>query len=235
MHPVDVAEDVAISQGYDSFVPVMPAQFTVGSLSSLEMMSDYIRDHMIGQGFQEIFSNMLLSHEELVERMRLPAEDQVVEVDNVMSQSFSCLRSWILPSLLRVETASPRAFYPHRLFEIGEVAIPDSTQELGSRTAMRLGVVIAHPHANFSEVHTCLDLLMFYLVKDYALEPLSHGSFLDGRAGTILCQGQSVGMIGELHPAVLENWGISVPISVFELDVDWLCGDSSQQGKPLRN
>ena len=227
MHPVDVAEDVAISRGYDSFVPVMPAQFTVGSLSALEMMSDYIRDHMIGQGFQEIFSNILLSHEELVERMRLPAGDRVVEVDNVMSQSFSCLRSWILPSLLRVETASPRAFYPHRLFEIGEVAIPDTSQDLGSRTAIRLGVVIAHPNANFSEVHTCLDVLMFYLVKDYELEPLSHGSFLDGRAGTIFSQGQPVGLIGELHPEVLENWGISVPISVFELDVDWLCGESS--------
>ena len=225
MHPVDVAEDVAISRGYDSFVPVMPAQFTVGSLSSLEMMSDYIRDHMIGQGFQEIFSNILLSHEELVERMRLPAGDQVVEVDNVMSQSFSCLRSWILPSLLRVETASPRAFYPHRLFEIGEVAIPDTSQELGSRTAIRLGAVIAHPQANFSEVHTCLDMLMFYLVKDYELDPLSHGSFLDGRAGTILSQGQPVGLIGELHPEVLENWGVSVPISAFELDVDWLCRD----------
>lgn len=226
MHPVDVAEDVAISRGYDSFVPVMPAQFTVGSLSALEMMSDYIREHMVGQGFQEIFSNILLSHEELVERMRLPEDEQVVEVDNVMSQSFSCLRSWIVPSLLRVETASPRAFYPHRLFEIGEVAIPDSSRELGSRTAVRLAIVIAHPHANFSEVHTCLDVLMFYLVKDYELEPLSHGSFLDGRAGTILSQGQPVGLIGELHPEVLENWGISVPISVVELDVDWLCADS---------
>ncbi len=226
MHPVDVAEDVAISRGYDSFVPVMPTQFTVGSLSSLDMMSDYIRDHMIGQGFQEIFSNILLSHEELVERMRLPAAEQVVEVDNVMSQSFSCLRSWILPSLLRVETASSRVFYPHRLFEIGEVALPDTNHELGSRTVMRLGVIIAHPHANFSEVHTCLDMLMFYLVKDYDLEPLSHESFLDGRAGTILCQGQPVGSIGELHPELLENWGISVPISAFELDVDWLCADT---------
>ncbi len=227
MHPVDVAEDVAISRGYESFAPVMPAQFTVGALSSLEMTSDYIRDHMIGQGFQEIFSNMLLSHAELVERMRLPAAEPVVEVDNVMSQSFSCLRSWIVPSLLRVETASPRAFYPHRLFEIGEVAIPDPTRELGSRTAIRLGVVMAHPHANFSEAHTCLDVLMFYLVKDYELRPLSHGSFMDGRAGTIRSQGQPVGLIGELHPEVLEHWGIAVPISVFELDVDWLCSESS--------
>ncbi len=228
MHPVDVAEDVAISRGYDSFVPVMPAHFTVGSLSALERMSDHLRDHMVGQGFQEIFSNILMSHEDLVERMRLTSsdQDQVVEVDNVMSQSFSCLRSWIVPSLLRVETASPRAFYPHRLFEIGEVALPDVSQELGSRTMIQLGSLIAHPHANFSEVHTCLDVLMFYLMQDYELEPVSHGSFMEGRAGKILCGGHPIGLIGELHPAVMENWHIAMPVSVFEIQVDPLCGDN---------
>ncbi len=227
MHPVDVAEDVAISRGYDSFVPVMPIHFTVGSLSPLERMSDHLRDHMIGQGFQEMFSNILMSREELVERMRLtPADqDQVVEVDNVMSQSFSCLRSWIVPSLLRVETTSPRAFYPHRLFEIGEVALPDLSQALGSNTLIQMGSLVAHPHANFSEVHTCLDTLMFYLVRDYELEPVNHGSFMEGRAGKILSDGHPVGLIGELHPAVLENWGIAMPVAVFEIHVDWLCGD----------
>ncbi len=34
LHPIDVVEDVAISRGYDQFVPVMPAQFTVGGLST---------------------------------------------------------------------------------------------------------------------------------------------------------------------------------------------------------
>lgn len=227
MHPVDVAEDVAISRGYDSFVPVMPAHFTVGSLSMLERMSDHLRDHMIGQGFQEIFSNILMSREELVTRMRLASsdQDQVVEVDNVMSHNFACLRSWIIPSLLRVEMTSPRAFYPHRLFEIGEVALPDLSQALGSRTMLRLGSLIAHAHANFSEVHTCLDVLMFYLMQDYELQPMSHGSFMEGRAGTILCGGHAIGLIGELHPEVLENWHITMPISVFELTVDLLCGE----------
>lgn len=233
MHSVDVAEDVAISRGYDSFLPEMPAQFTVGALSALDETSDSLRGHMIGQGFQEIFSNILMSHQDLVDRMRLTASDQqhVVEVENVMSQSFSCLRSWIVPSLLRVETASPRAFYPHRLFEIGEVAIPDLSQELGSRTVMRLGILIAHPTANFSEVHTCLDVLMFYFVKAYDLEPISHQSFIEGRSGNVLCDGQSIGLIGELHPEVLEHWQISMPISVVELDVDWLCRDGSSRGE----
>jgi phenylalanyl-tRNA synthetase beta chain len=229
MHPIDVAEDVAISQGYETFAPIMPSQFTVGSLTDLELTSDYIRDQMIGMGFQEMFSNILMSHEDLVERMQLtPAEHPVVEVDNVMSLSYSCLRSWILPSLLRIETASPRAFYPHRLFEIGEVAIPNLSLELGSKTIIKIAGLVAHPNANFSEIHTTLDVLMYYLLKDYTLEPTTHRSFLEGRVGKIMVDGQSIGFIGELHPEVLQAWQISMPISVFEIEVDALCREERE-------
>jgi len=224
MHPIDVAEDVAISRGYESFEPIMPSQFTVGVLSDLEQTSDYIREQMVGMGFQEMFSNILMSRDDLVERMKLiPSDHPVVEVDNVMSLSFSCLRSWILPSLLRIETASARAFYPHRLFEIGEVALPDLSLELGAKTLIKLAALIAHPHANFSEIHTNLDMLMYYLVQDYTLDPTTHGSFLGGRVGKVMVEGQSIGWIGEIHPEVLEAWQISMPVSVFELEVDALC------------
>jgi len=229
MHPIDVAEDVAICRGYETFAPIMPAQFTVGALSALEQTSDDIRDQMVGMGFQEMFSNILMSHEDLVERMKLTAEEHpVVEVDNVMSLTFSCLRSWILPSLLRIETASPRAFYPHRLFEIGEVAMPDLSLELGSKTVIKICGLIAHPHSNFSEIHTSLDVLMYYLVQDYTLDPTTHSSFLEGRVGKIKVGGQSIGLIGELHPEVLEAWQISMPISVFELEVDALAREERE-------
>lgn len=224
MHTVDVAEDVAISLGYDRFSPEMPTQFTVGSLSRLEEVSDRIRDLMVGFGFQEIISNILASRLELVERMRLGGSEwgRLVEVENVMSQNYACLRGWITPSLLRVEAASTRSFYPHRLFEVGEVAVSDPTSEMGSRTLTRLGVLIAHAGANFSEVHSCLDLLLFYLNKPYTLEPMSHPSFLEGRAGNIVSEGRTLGLIGELHPEVLEQWQVSMPAAVFELEVDAL-------------
>ncbi len=221
MHVMDVAEDVAISRGYDSFTPIMPAQFTVGTLSSLEYLSDQIRDLMIGFGFQEMFSNILASRTELVDRMRLTGTEHghVVEIENAMSESYSCLRSSIIPFLLRVEAASPRSFYPHQLFEIGEVATPDMGVELGSRTISMLSAIIAQPGASFSEIHSYLDLLMYYLVRDYRLEPSTHHSFLDGRVGKIFCGEQAIGFIGELHPEVLEAWQIHMPITAFEFQI----------------
>ncbi|HYM36764.1 MAG TPA: phenylalanine--tRNA ligase subunit beta [Nitrospiraceae bacterium] len=222
MHAVDVVEDVAISRGYGQFTPIMPLQFTVGSLSRVEQVSDRIRDLMIGLGFQEIISNILASRQDLCDRMRLgdSAWSRLVEVDNAMSQSFSCLRQWISPSLLRVESASTRVFYPHRIFEVGEIAVPDPSDAQGARTVTALGGLIAHAGANFSEIHSCLDLLLFYLDYPYTLEPVSHPSFLEGRAGRILSHGRSVGLIGELHPEVLEHWQIGMPCAIFELEVD---------------
>ncbi len=226
MHAMDIVEDVAISRGYSDFSPVMPSQFTVGGLSRIEEFSDRIRALMVGMGFQEIISNILGSPQDLCDAMRLEGTEwgKLVEVDNVMSQNFSALRQWILPSLLRVETASNRAFYPHRLFEAGEVARPDPTQSVGSRTVTLLGGLIAHADAHFSEAHSCLDTLFYYMNQTYGLEPIQHPSFLAGRVGGIVSGGRQVGVIGELHPEVLERWQIAVPAVAFEIDLTELAG-----------
>jgi len=224
MHAMDVVEDVAISRGYAEFSPVMPAQFTVGGLTKIEQTADRARTFMIGMGFQEIISNILGAPEQYRDWMRLAGTSwgEMVEVDNVMSLSFSCLRQWMLPSLLRVEAASSRAFYPHRLFEAGDVAIPDKDHELGSRTETVVGAMIAHASAHFSEIHSCLDVLFYHLGKEYSLAPVPHPSFLEGRAGSIMVSGRPVGVIGEVHPEVLERWQVSVPVVAFDLNVSQL-------------
>jgi len=221
MHAMDVVEDVAISRGYSDFLPIMPSQFTVGGLSRIEEISDHIRALMVGMGFQEIISNILASPRDLRDAMRLEGTEwgKLVEVDNVMSQSFSALRQWMLPSLLRVEAASNRAFYPHRMFEAGEVVRHDLSQAEGSRTVMVLGGMIAHADAHFSEAHSCLDTLFYYVNQAYSLEPIQHPSFLAGRVGSIVSDGKQIGVIGELHPEVLERWQIGIPAVAFEIDL----------------
>ncbi len=224
MHAVDVVEDVAICRGYESFAPVMPHQFTVGGLSRIEERSDRVRDLMVGMGYQEVISNILGSRQDYVERMHTTGTPwgEAVEVDNVMSLSYACLRPSMLPSLLRVETASGRAFYPHRLFEVGEIAKPDSSSVVGSRTSLALGALAVHAGVTFSEIHSALDLLLYYLGYTYELKPVAHPSYLDGRAGHVLIGGQVMGVIGELHPGVLEQWQVTVPAAAFELDLSAL-------------
>lgn len=219
MHPMDVIEDLAISRGYDTFKPIMPHHFTVGSLSDIEFLSDRIREIFVGIGFQEIISNILTSKNELLSKMNL-SDERLVEISNVMSKSYSVLRNSLVPSLLRVEAESSKAFYPHKVFEAGEAAVYDENDVMGSRTILNASALIAHPTANFSEMHSYLDILFYYLNLEYSLEQFKNPSFIDGRAGRIIVKGETIGLIGEIHPEVLEKWGINCPCASFEISVN---------------
>jgi len=217
MHPMDLVEDYAISRGYDSFEPVMPRQSTVGAISRIELLSDIVRGHMVGSGFQEIMSNILCSRGEL--EYAMPEGEKLVEVDNVMSLAYSVLRNRVIPSLLNVEAASSKAFYPHRTFEVGEVAVFDEKENLGSRTDLNLGVVISHPGANFSEMHSTLDILLYYLGLEYTLVPAEHPLFIPGRCGRVVAGSIELGLIGEVRPEVLERTQITMPCAAFEISI----------------
>jgi len=222
MHPMDLVEDYAISRGYDSFEPVMPQQSTVGAISPIELLSDVVRGHLVGSGFQEIMSNILCSREEL--EYAMSEGERLVEVDNVMSLAYSVLRNRVIPSLLNVEAASSKAFYPHRTFEVGEVAVLDETANMGTRTDLNLGAVISNPGANFSEMHSTLDILLYYLGLEYKLEPAEHPLFIPGRCGRVIANSIDLGVIGEVRPEVLERTQITMPCAAFEINLDRVLG-----------
>lgn len=245
LHAVDVVEDYAISVGFDSFEPILPEDWSPGRLSTETNLEDLLRDRLIGFGFEEIISNVLTNRTMLRVNQCLGdadapanAEDEgripkpgfppptgspLVRIRNPMSDTYSVLRDWLLPFLLRVEATSPKALYPHRVFEAGEVAVPDPDANLGSRTERRLSALLAHEKASLSELQSHLDLLLYYLDIDARLEAGEddHPTFIPGRLGLVWTGEGSdrrcLGWIGEVHPEVLERWGIRAPVAAFEL------------------
>jgi phenylalanyl-tRNA synthetase beta chain len=218
MHPVDLIEDIAMQLGYDRLTPELPVTFTVGGVTSDTCLEERVRRWMIGLGFQEVMTNILSSHSDLADKMGF--EPPMVEVENALSLQYAALRPWLLPSLLRVEAASGHAFYPHRIFEVGEVAtIKESGDARRSRTELRLAALLAAPSATFSELHSSLEMLLLEAGVAYRLEPAAHSSFLEGRVGAVRIDGHPAGWIGELHPAVLERWKIAMPCVAWELDL----------------
>jgi phenylalanyl-tRNA synthetase beta chain len=210
MHPVDLVEDYAISRGYDAFEPLMPKESTVGGLSGIESFSDTVRSCMVGAGFQEVVSNILCSREELGDLL-LPGET-LVEWTTPCRWRIPCWNR-VLPSLLNLGSQF-KAFYPHRIFGAGEVAVidPDVMRPDGPD----LAGLVAHPAANFWR-SSVLDILLYYLGVGYRLEPAEHPLFLPGRCGTVVASGQEIGLIGEVRPEALEKRQITMPCAGFEI------------------
>ena len=218
LHPVDIVEDVVVGIGYEAFEPEMPRDFTIGKSAPQEDLSDKIRNLMVGSGFQEVFLPILCSQKEQSIDMNNPDAD-IVSISNPMSENYSAIRGALLPGLLKTEAASRRAVYPHRLFEVGEIAVHDPNLNYGTRTNIHLGVLEASDEANLSGIQSYLEVLAYYFHFEYTITPIDHPTFLPGRVGEIYIGDQSFGLIGEVHPSVLETWGINYPTSAFEVDI----------------
>ncbi|OHD20568.1 MAG: phenylalanine--tRNA ligase subunit beta [Spirochaetes bacterium GWB1_66_5] len=221
LHPVDVVEELMIGCGMDSFQPVWPEDFTVGRLTESGLFGRRVRDLLVGLGYQEMIYNYLGSWRDLVERMNLDG-GQVVEIANPMSESYELVRNSALPGLLASEAASSNAAYPHRIFEIGKVAVVDERENYGSRTFSSLALLYADREAGYNHVRSHLSSMGYYLSRDIGVREAQDPRFIAGRGGELLYKGRAIGIIGEIHPAVLDAWGIQMPCAALELDLEKL-------------
>jgi phenylalanyl-tRNA synthetase beta chain len=112
--------------------------------------------------------------------------------------------------------------YPQKLFEAGDYVDWDDTGSTKTRDVRELACVSAHSKANFTEMKSHLQPLMTNLGFRFSVTPIDHMSFLPGRVGSINIGMEEVGIIGEVHPQVLENWKIQNPVAAMELELDKL-------------
>jgi len=129
------------------------------------------------------------------------------------------LRNWLLPSLLEFLSNNTHLQYPQRIFEIGYCALHDEEQETKTKEPEKLAAVTIHSQASFTEAKSIMDALLANLGISFQLEPCSHGSFIEGRAGNVLVRNCRAGIIGELHPQVIQNWGLENPTAAFEVNL----------------
>lgn len=221
MHPHDVIEDIAIMYGYNNITPRWPQQITFGNISANERLVDLAREIIIGLGFQEILSFTLTNKEHLVHRMKAP-DTRIVELINPSSQRFTCLRNWLLPGLLEFLSHNTHIEYPQKIFEVGECVILDETQENRVSSHQKMGGVIAHSTANFSELKSETEAFFRNLGITLDLKVTPHPTFINGRAGSLQSHQIAFGILGEIHPRILEMWGIETPVTAFEINLTQL-------------
>ena len=83
----------------------------------------------------------------------------------------------------------------------------------------KLSVALCNENADFTSIKQVLDYIMRMLDMKYEIEPIEHSSFIPGRIGEIIINKKSLGIIGEIHPKVLDNFNINMPVSSLELNI----------------
>ncbi len=220
LHKIDVIEDMAISMGYNEIPIELPTIYTTGRELRKTAFLRAVRNLMVGLGFQEILTYMLSSPEDQLEFLEDAEGVKLIELENPVVSYMSCLRARLLPIALRVLGENQYKEHPIKIFETGITAFLDRENRINYTLRLCAGV-LAYA-VSLEDVHSPLFALAENMGWRIALREYKHSAFIDGRTAEIILNGEPRGIIGEVHPSILEKYNIEYPVALFELDLSGL-------------
>ncbi|MDL5360439.1 phenylalanine--tRNA ligase subunit beta [Halalkalicoccus sp. NIPERK01] len=228
LHPVDLIDDVGRAYGFDALVPTYPEVSTVGARHERTRLEDAARGVLVGLGFEDTLNFHLINEAENFERLRVAPDEGVVgagdpaTIREPYSEDYTMVRTWALPSLLLVLENNTHRSYPQDLAEVGFAAWIDDSTETGVAERRTVAGVLARTDASYEDAKAVLQAIARAFGVDLETPPTEHPTFVDGRAASVAIDGRSAGVVGEIHPEVLVEHDLELPVSAFEFRLDAL-------------
>jgi phenylalanyl-tRNA synthetase beta chain len=222
MHEVDLIEDIAIAYGYNMFIPELPNIVSVGEENALETKKKKIANILCGLGLLEVSSYHLTTEEDQYKKMnRRINKEECILIDKSKTE-YSILRENLIHFSLKILGQNIDSSYPQKIFELGRVFLKDKSRDTNVREEERLCITMADSTSNFTEIKKVLDYLMNMLGINYSLKQSNHWAFIGGRCGEIIVNNKLVGYIGEIHPSILSNLHVAMPVCALEISLEAL-------------
>ena len=238
---VDLIEEIARLYGYDNIPATLPVgDTTQGGLNEYQNFKARVTS-IFAQNMHEVVNYSFISPA-MFDNLLLPGDSklrEVVKVANPLSEEQSVMRTILLPGLLEnISRNLSRKNSNLSFFEIGSVfnpqeqGLPDERLKLGA-------VVCGTSEVNWLKHKFNMDF--FYLkgilehflnemgISEYEFKATATAGYHPGRNAVIMVKETPVGIIGEVHPLVLENFSIKETVCALELELDEIYKLSSKK------
>ncbi len=229
---VDLIEEIARITGYDRIPTTMLSQpIPRQNPEPIIGLKREMRHRLTGYGFQEVITYSLTSLEMLNKMSPEPhsLKPKPLRVANPMTVEQEYLRPNLRANLLAALSANRR----HedggiRLFELGRVYLPRPMDLPDEREV--LCSLLSGPRLekswqggdeliDFFETKGVVEGLLSQLGVEASFEECSDESLSSPKQVAIVVGANRVGVVGELHPKVLESFEIAEPAYLFEIDL----------------
>lgn len=231
---VDLIEEVARLYGYDRIPSVLPSgPVSPGGLNLKQKFIDKMGE-VLSARMHEVINYSFISPS-WFDRLLFANDSSLrsaVAIANPLSEEQSIMRTMLLPGLLDgISRNLAKKNSNLALYEIGKVfypadrGLPEEKLKLGAITAGTTEVNwLKHKvDMDFFYLKGILEQLLTRLgIKDFHMESCIAEGYHPGRTARLSIQKKEIGFIGEVHPQVLQNFGIKARACAFELDVDAL-------------
>lgn len=220
---VDLIEEVARIQGYETLRSTLPGIRQAGGLGHEHAFRRRVREALVRAGLREALSLSFASATDLV----LMGRGDGIRVANPPSADHPFLRRSLIPGLLEaLERTMSRGARGATLFEVGHVFRPgDPVDEREMAAAVLSGPANEGPFGadhvlDFFDGKGALETVLAGLgVRAWRLGPPAGLPLHAARSAMVEIGGANAGEIGELHPRVAERLGLPRRVVVFEMDV----------------
>ena len=225
LHEVDIIENIALGYGFNDLPAELPDFATIANPDPKRGFDKILEQVMIGLGFTEIKSLMLTSQEQHYTKLGREIEEQPVTVAQPITQDRTMIRQSLINSLLEFLQDNKHEELPQKIFEIGDVAIIDQTQETKMKTIKKLAGAEISSNANLTTIKSYIESIIQNLGFKLELEDYEDPLFIQGRCAKINVQKLDentpftfTGYFGEVHPQVLTNFELEYPTIMFEVE-----------------
>lgn len=222
----DMAEEVARFFGYDKIPTTLPkGETTTGKLSFKLRIEQKARDIAEYCGFSQ---GMTYSFEspKVFNKLLLDADDKAraaITIANPLGEDFSIMRTLSLNGMLTsLSTNYNRRNKNVRLYELGNIYLAKSlplTEQPEERMQFTLGM---YGDGDFYSLKGVVEEFFdsIGMKKRIVYDPKAGKNFLHpGRQAKIVYEGEELGYIGEVHPAVCDNYAIGTRAYVAVIDI----------------
>jgi len=217
LHPRDLMEDAAIAFGYRNIKPTLVPTLTVGKELESTRAADRMREILIGLGYLEIFTLALISEELAADQFGCLPHPRRVLLENPISGEQTELRTSLLPMILQTFARNRHNSLPQRICEVGEVTFLEEGVGTGAGEHPYAALGAVAPKIGFAEIRAQVESIYRELDRPFKLVPASEPFLIPGRGASVVSEdGAKLGIFGEVHPAVLERFGLQNPVVLWE-------------------
>ena len=222
LHEVDLVENVAIQYCINKVEAKLPDVSTIAYENNWFKSEKFIREIMVGLGFQEVMSLMLTSEENHYAKMK-QIEDDHVQVAKPITIDRTMIRKSLINGLMEFLEDNKHEDLPQKIFEIGDTLYLDEKKETKVKTIKKLAGAICHSTANFTEIKSTVASVLANLGYTMELSSSDNLSFIEGRVANFKGNspnGNINGFFGEVSPEVISNFELEYPVIAFEIEFE---------------
>ena len=223
----DLIEEVARIHGYDAIPETTePTHTPLKAVPGMQVDRERVVGVLLGRDFQEVITWSFIDADV---DAAFAGEDSGLVLSNPISSEMAVMRRSLWPGMLAAAASnSARQQDRVRLFEFGRTYHGDGKSQ---REVDRIGELICGPvqpeqwaaaarAADFFDIKGDVEALLALAgpTAEFGFESVVHPALQPGQAASVLREGQAVGLLGRLHPAMAKRFDLKRPVYLFELD-----------------